>query len=69
MATVKPFSPKVVAVLQSLYQRGMTGWGIKHSKDLESAVKSTGLNHSQVKVCMIVRYQSMKIYSNEGLVC
>ena len=52
-ADCKPFSPHVVAVLQSLYQRGMTGWGIKHSEDLESAVKSTGLNLSQVKVCIL----------------
>ena len=50
MAAIKPFSPQVVAVLQFLYQRGMTGWGIKHSKTLESAVNSAGLNHSQVKV-------------------
>lgn len=46
-----PFSPEVVAVLQSLYRRGMTGWGKRHSQDIESAVASTGLQLSQVKVC------------------
>ena len=54
-AACKPFSSHVVTVLQSLYKRGMTGWGIKHSEDLESAVKSTGLNLSQVKVCTSTR--------------
>ena len=52
-AACKPFSHLVVAVLQSLYQRGMTGWDIKHSEDLETAVKSIGLNLSQVKVCIL----------------
>ena len=47
----QPFTPEVVAVLQSLYRRGMTGWGKRHSLDIESAVASTGLQLSQVKVC------------------
>ena len=27
----KPFTPEVVAVLQSLYKKGMTGWDQRHS--------------------------------------
>ena len=50
---IRAFSPEVVAVLESLYQKGMTGWGQKHSRDLESAVESTGLNLSQVKVSVL----------------
>ena len=45
-----PFSAEVVSTLQSLYKRGMTGWGKKHSSSLEVAVRSTGLNLGQVKV-------------------
>ena len=47
----KPFSKEAGAVLESLYRRGMTGWGRKHSQDIESAVASSGLQLSQVKVC------------------
>ena len=45
-----PFSAEVVSALQSLYKRGMTGWGKKHSSSLEVVVRSTGLNLGQVKV-------------------
>ena len=34
----KPFSEEVGAVLESLYRRGMTGWGRKHYQDIELAV-------------------------------
>ena len=47
----KPFSKEVAAVLESLYSRGMTGWGKKHSGDIETAIASTGLQLTQVKVC------------------
>ena len=50
MATVGPFSTEVVSVLQSLYRRGMTGWGKNHSDSLEAAMRSTGLDLEQVKV-------------------
>ena len=47
----KPFSKEVAAVLEALYSRGMTGWGRKHSGDIETAISSTGLQLTQVKVC------------------
>ena len=50
MNTSGPFSAEVVSVLQSLYRRGMTGWGTKHADSLEAAMRSTGLNLGQVKV-------------------
>ena len=49
--TGKPFSKEVAAVLEALYSRGMTGWGKKHSADIETAIASTGLQLTQVKVC------------------
>ena len=39
---------------ESLYKSGMTGWGAKHYANLDQAVRSTGLNLSQVKVLYIV---------------
>ena len=47
----KPFPEEVATVLESLYIRGMTGWGKRHSRDIESAITSTGLQITQVKVC------------------
>ena len=41
---------EVVAVLESLYRKGMTGWGKKHSTDIEAAISSTGLHLTQIKV-------------------
>ena len=49
--TGKPFSKEVAAVLKALYSRGMTGWGKKFSADIETAIASTGLQLTQVKVC------------------
>lgn len=46
----RPYPEHVNDVLESLYKSGMTGWGSKHSTNLELAVKSTGLNLSQVTV-------------------
>ena len=46
----KPFPEEVATVLESLYIRGMTGWGKRHSRDIESAIASTGLQLTQVKV-------------------
>lgn len=51
MPSGKPFSKEVAAVLEALYKRGMTGWGKKHSGDIEAAITSTGLQLTQVKVC------------------
>ena len=51
----KQFSMEVVDVLEALYRRGMTGWGKKHSQDLDTAIASTGLHLTQVKVyCVVV---------------
>ena len=49
--TGKPFSKEVAAVLEALYSRGMTGWGKKHSANIETAIASTGLQLTQWKVC------------------
>lgn len=46
----RPYPEHVNQVLESLYTNGMTGWGTKHSANLELAVKSTGLELQQVKV-------------------
>ena len=45
-----PYPEHVGKILESLYKSGMTGWGAKHSANLDQAVRSTGLNLSQVKV-------------------
>ena len=50
-ASNKPFSEEAVAVLSSLYSKGMIGWGKKHATEIQTAVSATGLSHSQVKVC------------------
>ena len=44
------FSDEIHATLRSLYERGMTGWGKKHSVSLNIAKDTTGLNLSQIKV-------------------
>ena len=44
------FPPKVSGILEMLYQRGMTGWGKKHSAEVRFAMTSTGLKLSQIKV-------------------
>ena len=53
--TVLPGKPfplgEVSALVESLYVRGMTGWGKRHSRDIESAIASTALQLTQVKVC------------------
>ena len=41
-----------MAVLEALYKRGLMGWGRRHQGDIETAVKSTGLCPSQVKLCL-----------------
>ena len=50
-SSAKPFSEEVVAVLESLYRMGMIGWGKRHTREIHTAVTSTGLSHSQVEVC------------------
>ena len=57
-AANKPFSEEAVAVLSSLYRKGMIGWGKKHAKEIQTAVSATGLSHSQVKVCCNCYYRS-----------
>ena len=46
----QPFPKDVVAVLDSFYERGMTGWGQKHSSSLDEVMEITGLSNSQLKV-------------------
>ena len=46
------FSNEAAAILESLYSSGMTGWGRDHSDSISTAISSTGLTLSQVKVCM-----------------
>ena len=57
----KPFSKEVSAVLESLYNKGMTGWESKH---IEFAIERTGLQLSQVKVwstlMVIIMYRLIK---------
>ena len=50
-ASNKPFSEEAVAVLRSLYTKGMIDWGKKHAKEIQTAVSATSSSHSQVKVC------------------
>lgn len=50
VAKGRPYPEHVGRILESLYKSGMTGWGAKHSANLDQAVRSTGLNLSQVKV-------------------
>ena len=44
------FTEEVHEVLQTLYRRGMNGWGKKHSPNRSIAMARTGLNLSQIKV-------------------
>ena len=46
------FSYEAVAILESLYSSGMTSWGRDHSDSIRTAISSTSLTLSQVKVCM-----------------
>ena len=45
-----PFPKKVQSILESLYNKGMTGWGAKHTAAIEVAIQSTGLSDAQIKV-------------------
>ena len=42
-----------VAVLESLYYKGMTGWGKNHSDSFDVAL-STGLDPVQIKVSLVL---------------
>ena len=46
------FPKETVAILDSLYSRGMTGWGRSHTADVQVALKSTNLNIEQIRVCI-----------------
>ena len=50
MSPGHPFPKDVIKVLESLYSRGMTGWGARHSNAIDVALQSTGLDLSQLKV-------------------
>ena len=43
------FSPTITTKLESLYNRGMTGWGKKHDSDIKVALACTGLTILQLK--------------------
>ena len=47
------FSDDTQQVLKSLYKRGMTGWGKKHSAFLDLAAGRTGLTQPQIQVCLL----------------
>lgn len=44
------FPKETTKVLESLYVRGMNGWGKSHALQLEEATTATGLDLGQVKV-------------------
>ena len=62
----RPHPEHVNEVLESLYKSGMTGWGSKHSTNLEMADKSTGLNLSQVTVS-VCEYCSMPVLKKRNV--
>ena len=47
------FGDETQQVLKSLYKRGMTGWGKKHSAFLDLAAGKTGLTQPQIQVCLL----------------
>ena len=49
------FNDETQQVLTSLYRRGMTGWGKKHSAFLDLANDKTGLTlpRAQIQVCVL----------------
>ena len=49
------FSAATTSMLESYYNRGLTGWGSKHNDLFEEAIKATGLNESQLK--MVIKFQ------------
>ena len=55
------FSEATTCMLESYYNRGLTGWGNKHNDLFEEAIKATGLNESQLKVVLNCRKRE-KIY-------
>lgn len=55
------FTDGTVAVLKSLYRKGMIGWGRKHADDIQAAIAGTGLKLDQVKVCFVKGYSGMHI--------
>ena len=48
------FSDETLAVLKSLYKKGMIGWGRSHADEIKAAVATTGLQLNQVKVYYLV---------------
>lgn len=50
-ASGQSFGHEVTRVLESLYQKGMNGWGQNHETELRCAMAGTGLSLDQVKVC------------------
>jgi len=47
------FNDETQRVLTSLYRRGMTGWGKRHSAFLDLANDKTGLTLPQIQVCVL----------------
>ena len=48
------FSDETLAVLKSLYKKGMVGWGRSHADEIKEAVAVTGLQLDQVKVYKMI---------------
>ena len=46
----QPFPKRVQSILDTMYRRGMTGWGAKHSAAINMTLQSTGLSLEQLKV-------------------
>ena len=51
------FSDAVSIILERLYSSGMTGWGKDHKESIETAITTTGLTASQVKVGNLLRLE------------
>ncbi len=61
MSSVK-FSDTVTIILERLYSSGMTGWGKDHNESIETAIATTGLTESQVKVGAVPRLEMSGVY-------
>ncbi len=49
----RSFPKEINTILESLYSRGMNGWGAIHKESVETAVTTTGLSVSQVNLFLI----------------
>ena len=63
----KPFPKDVTEKLETLYSRGMNGWGKAHKSEIDVAMTSTGLELSQIKVSLTVVTSSFRVTGVSGL--